>query len=282
MHNPEQRLLCCRLYDIKSENQQPYSIMLRSFKKPFLPLITAMGRRIERRRFSDPPIYIGGCGRSGTTLLLSILSAHEKIFACRRELGIFNDAATDEHGRVYPGRIDRLYRTFLSSDIPATATRWCEKSPSNIYHVDEIETYHAGDFKFIQIVRDGRDVVLSKHPTNPDEYWVSPQRWIDDVGFGKQYLDHPKVHTILYHDLIEQYEETIGGICKFLEIEMTPSIAQCHQHAKVKRNNAYFGKVKALSNKSIGKWKKDENRARARELTDIPEAMELLRFYDFD
>ena len=61
-------------------------------KKIFIPLITAIGKKIEKRRFTCPPVYIGGCGRSGTTLLLSILSAHKDIFACPRELNPFENA----------------------------------------------------------------------------------------------------------------------------------------------------------------------------------------------
>ncbi len=39
--------------------------------------------------FPDPPVIIGGCGRSGTTLLLSILASHPAILGVPEELYLF-------------------------------------------------------------------------------------------------------------------------------------------------------------------------------------------------
>ncbi len=45
--------------------------------------------RIKDFRLYKSPILIGGCGRSGTTLLTSILSSHPKIALIPHETGIF-------------------------------------------------------------------------------------------------------------------------------------------------------------------------------------------------
>ncbi|PSR05601.1 MAG: hypothetical protein BRD50_00415 [Bacteroidetes bacterium SW_11_45_7] len=158
--------------------------MLKAYKKPFLPLIVKWGSKVEANQFCDPPVFIGGCGRSGTTLLLSILSAHKDIFACPKELGAFNKIEADENGYRTPKRIDRLYTSLIINQIPRQARRLCEKSPSNVKHIDDIANYYRGNFRFIHIIRDGRDVVLSKHPTAKDRYWVGPQRWVNDVRSG--------------------------------------------------------------------------------------------------
>lgn len=249
-------------------------------KKPFLSAITFLGKRKEDLLFSDPPILLGGCARSGTTLLLSILSSHEAIFACRRELGLFNQVETRE-GLVYPTRMDRIYRCLLFHRIPAGARRWCEKSPSNIREFENIHRFFGGNFRFIQIIRDGRDVILSKHPKDANKYWVEPERWIRDVSIGAGYTDHPNMHTIRYEDLINHFEETMSGICNYLNIELTDRVLNWHQFASVRRNNALFSEIGKLSNRSIGKWRIPEHRERVGQLTSIPGAMELLKKYGY-
>lgn len=246
------------------------------FKRIYIPVITWLGRRIEKRRFTGSPVYIGGCGRSGTTLLLSILSAHNQIFACPRELNLFDGARETEQGLTVP-KFYRLYRTFISEKIKSTANRYCEKSPSNIRHVEWIDRLHSGNFKMIQIIRDGRDVILSRHPRNPGEYWVSPERWISDVQEGLKYLQYPNVYTIRYEELVSEYERTITGICNFLEIELSEEILHWHDHTTVQKNKALYSNIQQINKASVGKWKKQKFAARVKQLTDHPEAIALLK-----
>jgi hypothetical protein len=250
------------------------------WKKPFLPIITALGKRKINARFTDPPVLLGGCARSGTTLLLSILSSHEDIFACPEETGAFA-ALKKKDGELHLSRVDRLYRCILTHRIPAVAKRWCEKTPINIRRIPQLDRYFEGNFRLIQIVRDGRDVILSRHPTKTNEYRVSPERWVSDVSIGLKFSDHPNVHTIRYEDLINHYDETIKGICSFLNIPLTERILNWHDHARVRSSTALFTEIEKLSNQSIGKWEKKEHAERVRELTSIPSAMELLEKYGY-
>ena len=246
----------------------------------FIPLLLYAGKRIEQRRFADPPIYIGGCGRSGTTLLLSVLSAHQEIFACPSELHLFEEAYQTESGVVVP-KFYRLYRTFITNRIKSEAKRYCEKSPVNIRHLPLIDQYHNGNFRLIQIVRDGRDVILSGHPRGKEKYWVEPERWINDVSEGLKYHDHPSVLTIRYEDLVQEYRETIERICRFLELPVSDEILNWHQYATVRQNNALFTSISAISNSSVGKWRNPENRERVGQLTKIPGAIALLKKYNY-
>lgn len=256
--------------------------MYRFYKQPFLKLITYLGKKKENRHFVDPPLYIGGCARSGTTILLSVLSAHKDIFACPDELGLYSKTLTDSDGRKSPARIDRLYRTILMKKVLPENKMWCEKSPNNIHHIDDINSYHKGKFKFIQIIRDGRDVVLSNHPTAPERKWVSPERWVKDVKAGLKYANDPRVLTIKYEDIILNYKESAESICRFLEIPLSDEILNWYKNATVSKNRAYFGKVKPLSDKSIGKWKKAEFKDQVSNLIEFPGANELLKHYAYE
>ena len=255
--------------------------MVTPWKKPFLPIVTALGRRVERRRFSEPPVFIGGCGRSGTTVLLSVLSAHREIFACPRELGLFDRIVEDASGRRLPARIDRLYTCLLTHRIPRHARRWCEKSPGNIHHVEDIDDYLRGNFRFIQIVRDGRDVVLSRHPGAPHRPWVSPRRWVRDVGAGLQHTGRSRVHTIRYEDLIREFEATLRSICRFLEIDFSEEIRNWKKSAAVRRNRAYRDGLQPLHARSIGKWREAGGNDAVEELMKNERARELLRVYGY-
>jgi hypothetical protein len=249
-------------------------------KSLFIPFINYFGKQIERRRFTEAPIYIGGCGRSGTTLLLSILSAHNDIFACPKELNLFDAAEDTESGIVTP-KFYRLYRTFLTKKIKPSARRYCEKSPVNIRNVALIDKLHHGKFKLIHIVRDGRDVILSKHPRGEGKYWVEPERWISDVTEGLRFLGHPSVITIRYEDLVEEYEKTIESVCRFLEIPLSEEILNWHEYATVRQNNALFSAITKISSSPIGKWQKQENSERVSRLTEKHEAVALLKKFNY-
>ena len=255
--------------------------MVAWYKKPFHSIISFFGKAKAKRHFTHEPVYIGGCGRSGTTLLLSMLSAHPEIFACPKELGLFNNVKYKKDGSVVPQRLDRLYLAFLKHRITKTQNRYCEKSPSNVKHIEDIEKFHKGKYKFIHIVRDGRDVILSKHPTDPDRYWVPPERWINDVSCGLKHIDNPNVHTIRYEDLIRDYEAVISGICHFIGIEVNEQILNWHLHTSVTKNRAYFGKVKPVFGSSLSKWKKPEYADRVNELISKPEALKLLKYFNY-
>lgn len=244
-------------------------------KKIFLPLLIYFGKRIEKRKFSDAPIYIGGCGRSGTTLLLSILSAHPDIFACPKELFLFeNSKIAAKH--IYTPKFYRLYRTFIRHKIKRTSRRYCEKSPSNILYIDLIDKLHNGNFKFIHLIRDGRDVILSKHPRGKSEFWVEPTRWINDVSIGLSYKNHPNVLTIRYEELVSNYSTVMESTCKFLNIEFIEELKNWHENTTVRKNNALFSKIEKINANSVGKWKRPEYQERVKELTSIPEGLSLL------
>jgi hypothetical protein len=252
--------------------------MMTPAKRLFVPLISTLGRRKERRIFSAAPVLIGGGARSGTTLLLSILSAHPSIFAFRKELSLFK-YGEEKDGRFVPERLDRFYTGILRTRIDRSVDRWCEKTPNNIRYMQRIDSFfQGGDYRFIQMVRDGRDVVLSRHPhTTHRSYHVDPADWVLDVQEGMKYADRENFLTVRYESLIQQFEPTMAGVCEHLGIDLNEEILNFYEHASVRRNPAYFSGLEKMHSNSIGKWKKPENKARVDQLLAHPGAMELLK-----
>ncbi len=63
--------------------------MYTKLKRLTAPIINHVGRKIEENRFSQSPVIIGGCARSGTTLVLAILAAHPSIYTIPNEIRAF-------------------------------------------------------------------------------------------------------------------------------------------------------------------------------------------------
>ena len=240
--------------------------MLTPFKRVFVPLILHLGRRKEKRIFSGAPIIIGGGARSGTTLLLSILSAHPFIFVFRKELSLFK-YGKELDGRFMPERIDRFYSGILRKRIGRPVDRWCEKTPNNIRHIPRIDSFFQGkEYRFIHIIRDGRDVVLSRHPhTMHRKYHVEPAQWVADVREGLKYAHRENFLTIRYESLIGDFENTIARVCGHLGVHLDDRILNFYEHATVRKNPAYFSGLQKIHMNSIGKWKKPEHKERVEE-----------------
>lgn len=261
----------------KIEDVIGYHCSVNNLFKKYLtsPVINAWGSKIQKKHFRKPPILIGGCGRSGTTLLLAIISAHPAIFAFPHEVDAFTEWERVD-GKLKPTRIDRMNRHLIRTSIPHGVTRWCEKRPYNVLHIPEILAYHGTGTKFIHLVRDPRAVCTSKHPEKPGEYWVPIERWINDTGTGLAHINNPQVLTIKYEDLILETDRLIKELCDFIEEDLTPEIISWYDHATVRKNRAWFDGLKNIQPESLTKWQKPENQVRVEEIIANPQVKNLM------
>lgn len=208
-------------------------------------------------KLDQPPIIIGGCGRSGTTLLLAILGAHENIYAFPDETAFFmRDRRYKAPKLNYWSHQKFILSGLLRADLPSTTRRWCEKSPKNVRFLPQILAEFGEKVKFIHLVRDGRDVITSRHPSSP-EFYVSPERWIRDVSAGHAFANDPRVYTMKYEDLTQKPEETLQQLCSWLNLPFSESLLSFTQHTNVQRNAAWKGKVRSLSTNSVKKWERN-------------------------
>lgn len=169
--------------------------------------------------FSDSsPIFIGGCGRSGTTLLRILISKHPEVFSgpefnihINQILRLKQDypylpqraymlrdkkhiqtiarkynLEVDEVKEVidesihFPEFVDRLFSYLVRKN---NKSLWLEKTPKNCNIIDYLFKYFPSS-KFIHIIRDGRDVACSLR-NHPNSY-------VDDDGnLQPLYIDNP-------------------------------------------------------------------------------------------
>ncbi len=252
-------------------------------KENINPLIIKLGKGKEKKYFSEEPIIIGACPRSGTTILLSILGAHERIYAIPKQTYAFDKwmEETDPHsGKITytPFRIDRLYRELLLRRIPWGAKRWLEKTPKHIRSFAKIIDYFDERVKLINVIRDGRDVVTSKHPKhNPGQYWVSVGRWVSDVSIGLSLAQHPCVLNVRYEDLITEFEKTMLKIYDFLGEQAGASLQSWKEKTNIKKSMHWDKPVQDLYSHALARWKKPQHQKRIAEFMENERAVALLK-----
>ncbi len=244
------------------------------------PIVRFLGRRIEKKQFHKEPIFITASPRSGTTLLLSILGAHPNIFAIPEQTYAF-DRWRKVKNRAYsyfPYRIDRIYRHFLFHGVDCAADRWLEKTPRHVEHIEKIVDYFEGKVKIIHLIRDGRDVIVSKHPKHrPNEYWVTPKRWLKSVKYAWTLRDEPYLYTVFYEDLVHDHQPYIQEICDFIDEPYTDELKNWIKKTNVKQSKHWKDSAKPVNTRAIGKWKKPEHKGRIEKFMQDEEIQQMLR-----
>lgn len=236
----------------------------------FLLRLVGPRRAIRILSLDRAPVFVAGCGRSGTTLLLAILAAHPRIAAIPVETDAFL------HPRVTLGR-RVIWERLAALDIPPQARRWAEKTPRHVRHLHRIFRAYGTAARVIIIVRDGRDVVTSVHPLAPGRYWVSPERWVDDVQAGLRWSVHPQALTIRYEDLVARPEETVRSICVFIGEAFEPAMLQFPAFA---RSGAQFVEY-PVRDSSVGRWRKLEGDPALATLVGDRRAIALLEHFGY-
>lgn len=164
-----------------------------------------LGQRRAGTRISAPPVFIVGCGHSGTTMLRHVLGMHPRLYAVPYESRIF----------FHSGFKTRLADWVWSMAAVASGkSRWVEKTPAHIHRLERMLAAYP-EAKVLLIIRDGRNVVVSLKKRWGD-FGRSVQRWVDDNRAGEPYWDHPQVMTLKYEELVADFERQIKAICDFI------------------------------------------------------------------
>lgn len=169
-------------------------------------------------RIGAPPIFIVGCGHSGTSVLLNILDMHPHIHAVPFESRVFLKA----------GWKIRLAGLFWDKNtIAAGKRRWAEKTPAHVHAIARIlRTYP--DASILLIIRDGRDVAISLRKRTGD-FAAGVTRWMEDNRAGEAFWKHPQVFKLTYEELVGNFDEVMPRVCAFLNEPFDPAMRNFHQ-----------------------------------------------------
>jgi hypothetical protein len=238
---------------------------------------------------------VGGCGRSGTTLMRVMLDSHPNI-CCGPESNLllprsirprvleekFDISAADaarclDASRSQAEFIDAFFAGYCRM---TGKERWAEKTPDNVRQLPFLFR-HFPKARFVHMLRDGRDVVCSlrTHPSHKIVNGVKVKldtlqpldtcitRWLETVQLGLAMRDDPRTIEVRYEDLVDDPEGTLRSLLDFLEEPWDAAVLDYHREKSGSRdemkNPLHPGIHKPVSSRSRGRWKKDMTAADA-------------------
>ncbi len=245
-------------------------------------------RRGSRYVSQQAPVILGGCHRSGTTLLRVMLDSHPRI-ACGPETSLFTggfrpdklavrfDFAPEEIWQMRKQASDHaqlIEMFFMRYTASRGKSRWAEKTPQNVRYIGWI-LQRFPKAKFIHVIRDGRDTVCSMrtHPKfriiNGEKISTGIRRslepcirgWLRDTAAGMKWRGHPNYYEVRYEDLVGVPEATLRKLCAFIGEPFDEAMLQYHEQQGESRDPVNFIAniiaTQPLSSTSVGRWKKD-------------------------
>ncbi len=243
---------------------------------------------------SPLPIIIGGCFRTGTSLLRRILDAHSRIH-CPPEVKFFRDLYGDymvddlanirffRTARLMGLDEDEMLAVFGGSfvrghEIAAAKlgkARWADKNPENVVFLKQWDQLLEGRFQFVLMVRNPLDTLASMlevvfKKTLPPELDGRIQVYRDYTDAGTRFADqHPERSLILrYEDLTTRPTEELARLMGFLGEEFEQEMIESF-NARARQRGVEDPKVAAnpsIHNQSIGRWRADLTSRQARRI----------------
>lgn len=238
---------------------------------------------------SFAPIALGGCGRSGTTLLRMMLDSHRRI-CCGPESSLFRRRAIDTrwladrfgfgHGEVraiYDAAASRpaFIEAFAALCMrKAGKARWAEKTPRNISRIAEVFRCFP-EARFVHVLRDGRDVACSlrTHPRHrvvdgklvPTGTWKPiagcARRWVRDIESSRRWWGDPRFATVRYEDLALNPRPALERLMTFLGEGWDEAMLAHASADSPFRDATRFAQnpeaLGAVSTASLGRWQRD-------------------------
>ena len=200
---------------------------------------------------------------------------------CIQENGIFNQNDFSEFNTKSKQLLSseaknflEIYRLFLETIAEENSAQIaCEQTPQNLYYLEEILQFFP-NAKVINLVRDQRDVLLSQknkwkrrflgakaiplsealrsyvnyHPI------LTAKVWNSSLSCTAKYINHPKVKIVKFEDLLNDSENVVKDICKFLQIDFQEEMLKVPVIGSSTQNDSKSELIIDVS--KINKWKK--------------------------
>ena len=197
---------------------------------------------------------VGVSPRTGTTLLA------ESMVACMKIDAFEPHEASVSRLRLGPA----VYLTKRPADLLAIGPRL------------RLDT----DFHVLCLMRDPRDVIVSRHSKDRDRYWTSLRIWKQRLPIVRALSRHERFLVVRYEDLVanpDQLERRISERLPFLEsvrpLSAFPAVAKPSAAAL-----EALGGVRPLDANSIGTWRRHLPRVAGQLAQHGPITGELIEF----
>jgi hypothetical protein len=193
------------------------------------------------------PIIVGGCYRSGTSLVRRILNAHSRIH-CGPEVKFFRDFYNDyfndplRHLRfmttarsILPEHelLEVFGKAFIDCHERAAArvgkSRWADKNPENLVYLEEWQRLLGDQWVFVHVVRNPLDTLASIKemqfpltiPAALEERIALYSRYNQNgLSFGEIHPD--RYYCLFYEQLIDSPKPTLDSLLRWLGETLEP------------------------------------------------------------
>lgn len=198
-------------------------------------------------------IHIVGCSpRSGTTLLQELMvTCFEIDHFCEHERSLFKE---------------EIHQDGIT----------CTKHPREILYVGGALRVNR-NLHVIYIVRDPRDVIVSRHANSPGLYFTGLDFYLRADRYAAKLADHSRFVVVRYEDLVKSpdaMQEYIEQRLPFLKRKHR--FSEFHLYAEVSTDSSQaLNGVRAPSAEGIGKWRHHLPRVSA-QFKKFPDGVEVL------
>jgi Sulfotransferase domain/Sulfotransferase family len=239
---------------------------------------------IKLLSFSAPPIIIAGSRNSGVKQLLSILSCHPNIHVTG-SIGLnypkhhpLSPEADRNNDRFHTkeacssNAIDQkhLFYKLLCKPVLLSAKRWAGASRLAVLAYGRLLKQFGKNIRIINVVRDGRDVIVESNKKVMAKFLVDSEQWVYDIKASIEFEAHPQILTVRYEDLVQDYDKTIREICRFIgESDLAPFLSYPKNASIIE--DGYW----------IGKWMQAQYSERIEHLLANPDATKYLKHYGY-
>jgi hypothetical protein len=206
--------------------------------------------------------HIVGCERSGTSMLTYAMVAFDNAIIHDRETSLWNYPSVGESvGIYYTGKF-RLNPPLLVTK--RNAAWWKpDRIERLVWFVRRYGVY------VVNLIRDPRDVLTSKHPLDPRRFYVEPQLWLDEMSATEQLMaaldGYDKKMTVRYEDIVSSPDDVQAQFCRAFGFGLRNGITSWkHLSTNVKRIGGiehmipYMHQLRDFDPATIGKWRSDQ------------------------
>jgi hypothetical protein len=160
------------------------------------------------------PIFIVGCGHSGTTLMAALLNAHPEAKVITGETFIFR----------FRNRRQKIQKTITNA--ASDKRRVVEKTPRHIRYIRRILRLYP-NARIIIMMRDGRDVASSIRQRT-GHLMRGAARWEIENQLVSCWIGDSRVNLVNLEKLLADPKKIMNGICNFLDLSCIDNLLERH------------------------------------------------------
>ena len=190
---------------------------------PETHFIPALMEALKSRRKTGAPMR--------ATEVVDFLVAHRRWGDFGLDPSVLSERIEKE-GEVYPDVVLRAFYALYAES--QGKTRYGDKTPGYVKRMGKIQRF-LPEAHFIHLIRDGRDVALSRRGRMTAEELTIERHakiWKRRIGRARRQMPRLEHYMELhYEDLIEDPQDALQRICAFINLTYDPAMLEYHEHS---------------------------------------------------